>query len=223
MTTIPRTDIAADRRDRYDRRDHAERTGLIGWQRSAWSSVLMAAVTAIACQLVFTALGFAIGATSADAGAVAADAGDIGVAAGAWWLITGTISLLVGGLILGRMSGIPKSADLILAALAVWAVTAVFGFFVVWSGMMSAASSPLAAMSAPALDQATLRQQGVTGSEFAIDADNPNRVNTAAAESAQDAARTASWWTVIGMLAGAGATMGGAWMCAPKATVIIGD
>lgn len=230
MTTIHPTVGGADRRDRADRHDHTERTGLIGWQRSAWSSVLMAAVTAIACQLVFTALGFAIGATSADAGdALAADAGDIGVAAGAWWLITGTISLLVGGLTLGRMSGIPRSTDLVLAALATWAVTAVFGFFVVWSGMMSAATSPLAAMSAPAHDRAALTQQDVTGSGLAADAGGADRLNApggvdaATAESARDAAQTASWWTVIGMLIGVGATMGGAWIAGPKATVIVGD
>ncbi|TVQ61486.1 MAG: hypothetical protein EA378_08950 [Phycisphaerales bacterium] len=185
----------------------------------------MAAVTAIALQLVFTALGFAIGATVAEASTTgAAEGGNIGFAAGAWWLITGTISLLVGGLTLGRMSGIPRGTNLLLAALAVWAVTAVFGFFVVWSGMMSAASSPLAAMSTPGVNTAAIGQSSATGSEFATGGAGATAGgDSATAQQAQEAARTASWWTVIGMLIGAGVTMGGAWMSAPKTTVLVAD
>ncbi len=193
-----------------DRHDYEGRVGLIGWQRTAWSSVLMAAVTAIALQFVFTALGFAIGATAVEVGtAGATDAGNVGFAAGAWWLITGTIALIVGGLTLGRVSGLPQSTNLILAALTVWAVTAVFGFFVVWSGMTSAASSPLAGMSTPAFDTAT----GAAGAETTAAGAAPTVAQ------AQEAARTASWWTVIGMLIGAAATVGGAWISAPKAAV----
>ncbi len=208
--------------DHPDHHYHGERTGVIGWQRSAWSSVLMAAATAIACQLVFTALGFAVGATAAEmSNARSPAAQNLGIGAGVWWLITGSISLLIGGLILGRMSGMARSTGLILSALALWAVTAVFGFFVVWSGMMSAVTSPLTALTAPAMDGGTFNQSSIAGSESAAGPGAGTGVANPSSEQLQEAARTASWWTVIGMLAGAGFAVGGAWLSAPKESVLV--
>lgn len=185
----------------------------VRWPRAAWGAILMGAITAIACQFVFTVLGIAIGFTVGDA---QDSARGIGVGAAAWWLITGTISLLIGGMVLGRVAGIARGGDLHLRALAMWGVVAIFGFFVVWSGMMSAAASPIAGLSVRQVGAVGGTTQGLTGSAAGqTDGSGGTTAGSepgTATQSAADAAQTASWWTLVGLGAGIAASLGGAWM-----------
>lgn len=125
------------------------------WDRTTWGAIVAGAATAIAAQLFFTLLGIAVGMSSVTAYSAvdsASASGDYGygrmsVAAGVWWLVSGTVALLIGGMVVGRAAGLRRSPDLHVQALTMWAATAIFGFAVVWSGAgMMASTSPSAAL-----------------------------------------------------------------------------
>ncbi len=210
MTSIPYTAGHAER--------HVDTLPRAAWNRATWGPIMMGAVVAIGLQFIFTVLGIAIGISSADAGAGSGNGADpqtISVAAGAWWLITGTIAILIGGFVLGRTAGLPRVMQLHLGAVAMWAVVALFGFLVIWSGagMASEVTSPLA--------------MNAGGNGFSANgaADAVNRTlgtqtqAAGSAEAARDAAQTASWWSVIGLLAGVAAAIAGAIMGVPAGLV----
>ncbi len=212
------------------------------WTRISWGPIMMGAVCAIGLQFIFTVLGIAIGASSGEVttGIDGSSVRTVGIAAGLWWLITGTVALAAGGFVFGRLSGLPRSLPLMLEAATMWAVVALFGFMVVWSGagMLSQAASPIGAISARSLDPYSPSQtgRGMMGNNNALNGasnsgagnitgnNNPGgnasganiSPNAAAwAEEARRATRTSSWWTVIGLLAGLGASLAGACMATP--------
>ncbi len=134
------------------------------------------------------------------------------------------------------MVGLTRHTQLCLGAIALWATVALFGFAVVWSGagMASEAASPLAAMSVHRGSRSTSNYAASnsgstpTANAPAADADlTPRNVNSqvrepspAELEAMRAAARTAAWWAVIGLLAGIGATVAGAWITAPNAVYV---
>lgn len=183
--------------------------------RVSWGPILMGAVAAVGLQTIFTVLGIAVGATVGDATAsTGTSAQTLGIAAAAWWLISGTIALAFGGFVLGRLSGLSRALPLSLEAVAMWSVVAVFGFLVLWSGagMLSQAASPFAAMAAPSINanvQPSTRGEPMNATN-ASSTVRPVEITSAQAEEARRATRTASWWAVVGLLAGVGATIAGA-------------
>ena len=104
-------------------------------KRTSWGAVIAGAVVAIGVQMVLTVLGIAIGVSATDAhdynSRVAANTA---TGSAIWWLITGTIALLIGGCVVGRFGGMTRSPDVLLHGLTMWAVTALFGFLVVSGG-----------------------------------------------------------------------------------------
>lgn len=203
---------------------------LPGIKRNLWGPIMLGVVCAIGLQFIFTVLGMAIGVSSADANAGAgvdeSKVRTVSMAAGAWWLITGTFTLFVGGMVLGRMSNLPRSLSIKIAGAAMWAVVALFGFAVIWTGvgMASAAASPIAIVSGSDFrnesrtygfadyDRSAVRPAPTASTETANATlrDNALRDNTARAEEVRKAAQTAAWWSVIGLIAGLGASIAGA-------------
>ncbi len=200
-----------------------------GSHRGAWSPILMGAATAIGFQFLFTVLGLAIGVTAAGAvdasdtqNLTAAEAAKgISMAAGAWWLVSGTVAILLGGVVVGRGCGWNAACEIRLRAVAMWGVVAIFGFLVIWSGAGAAtnAASPLAALAAGTVDSRAVRD---ATSALRTTTDNPDSVDRApllprpsesemrvAAEDAREAAATAAWWSVFGLLIGLGAAVAG--------------
>ena len=138
---------------------------------------------------------------SAAAPTESAEIASISMTAGAWWLITGTVSLAIGGAVLGRLWGWVGNAELFLHAAALWGVVAIFGFMVIWSGVgiTAGAISPLGLVA-----QDAPRPVGEAAVPGAADE------RALRAEALREAGRTAAWWSVAGLLVGLGATMGGA-------------
>lgn len=236
------------------------------WSRVGWGEVLAGAVAAISVQLLFTVLGIAIGITAADpdlADDVNASAEGVSMAAGAWWLISGTLSLLIGGMVLGRVSRYARGTELYLHGFTLWAVTAVFGFAVIWSGagmasmagmygvalgsnISSADASRVANTGRNVLESAAsgTLSNGTVGTNTANDATTPGTTPAAtpgaatsgttsettptrsaiasspALEEAHDNARAASWWSVIALLVGIAAAIGGAHFTAGHRTYV---
>jgi hypothetical protein len=195
---------------------------------------LAAAVAAISVQLLLTVLGIAVGVSSTtayEAANTSATSSSIPIAAGLWWLITGTLSLLVGGAVLGRLAGLPRGDELHLHAFTMWGVTAIFGFAVLWSGasMASAVASAMPGTRTSAA-WATSDQSGSLSAERrsdsaltrdpqAVGRETDRRTVEATAEQARRAARTAAWWSVIGLCLGIGASLAGAWWAATDVVI----
>lgn len=196
--------------------------------RVGWGSIMMGAVTAIGLQFIFTALGVALGVTLGTTSS-GADGGDLGVMAFVWWLVTGTISLFVGGLIFGRALGFTRQENICIGAATMWAVVALFGFMVVWSGVGTgvAAATPLSMMAAQSgrsaaggWDRASGTLTGLTepgGPADRAGVDTADRAPAAdrdgarvTAAEAKSATRAASWWSVVGLVVGVVATWMGA-------------
>lgn len=202
-----------------------------GLRRPAWGAVFAGAITALGLQMLLTVLGLAIGLTAASDGGYGAGRGD-GVSAGAawWWFLTGLVSLAVGGMIVGRLALIPRSIELAIHGFAMWAITAVLGFVLVWSsaGMAALAGSQFAGSSwANQWSQGMVRngQSGIAAATSDSTTDI-RRERTAladeggasvTADQAEEAAQTATWWTFAALLLGVGVTVGATWMCAPQA------
>jgi hypothetical protein len=190
------------------------------WGRRSWGPIMMGVVCAIGLQFIFTVLGIALGTSTGEmaTGMDGSSVRTVGIAAGLWWLVTGTLALGAGGFVFGRLSGLPRSLPLSLEAAAMWSVVALFGFMVVWSGagMLSQAASPIGAMSASSLDPYGPRVNRTGASdERAMSLANGRStdaptVNSARAEDVRRATRAASWWAMIGLLTGLGASLGGA-------------
>lgn len=212
-------------------------------RRTVWGAVFAGALAAIGLQIIFTVLGIAIGISAADPSDTARGAG---MAAGLWWLITGTISLCAGGMVLGRMGGIPRSIDIVLHAFAMWAVTAVFGFLMIWNGADAAARTgaglagavgpqhllgPRAAYALPAADNREQDSPSTTdrSSDIREGMANPNldprdtrgpALSAADVEAARKAAQMASWWTLGGLMLGVAAACFGGWFAAPERIIV---
>jgi hypothetical protein len=200
------------------------------WSRVAWGPVLAGAVAAIGAQLLFTVLGMAIGFASVNAweAQYSTTPREVGVAAGAWWIVSGTVALLIGGLVLGRLAGLPRSGQLHLHAFTMWAVTAIFGFAVLWSGASMASTT--AAATAAAVGGANVTTYGsanadragvagrTAGDAVAAVTGGASRtgLTTADAEEARRTARTTAWWSVIALVLGIVASLAGAWFTGPR-------
>lgn len=200
-----------------------ERTSL-GRYRILWGPIMIGVVCAIGLQFIFTVLGIALGTSGADAMTTAdgAPVRTISMAAGLWWLITGTLALAAGGFVFGTLAGLPRSLAFKFEAAALWGVVALFGFFVVWSGagMMSQAASPFAAMSVSntSVPHRTFQPSGADLRPQAGAAPSDESIDRPTVDEARRAARAASWWSVIGLIAGLSAAIGGACAGAGRVT-----
>lgn len=194
-------------------------------KRTSWGAVIAGAIAAISLQMLMTVLGIAIGLTSREtiAGYERVQNG-VTVAPAVWWLITGTISLFVGGCVVGRFAGMTRSLDVILHGFTMWAVTAFFGFLVISSGAgalygssMDATYTGTRALSMnPATDlraaDPALRADPNAGTSTR----NGNLETPVTAEQAERYVRNASWWTVIALVIGIAVSIGGSWLAAPE-------
>ncbi len=210
-------------------RDTDESPTLPFWSRVAWGPVIAGAVAAVAVQLLFTVLGMAIGLGSVNAyeAAYSSSPREVSIAAGAWWIGSGTISLLLGGMVLGRLAGLPRSNQLHLHAFTMWAVTAIFGFAVLWSGAGMASSTAAVAAVAETNSPTTYGSAG-NGNDLstttarasdplsAVTGTAAVRGNLATAEISRRYARNAAWWSVLALCMGIAASLLGAWVCGPS-------
>ncbi|MBY0261760.1 MAG: hypothetical protein K2Q20_05420 [Phycisphaerales bacterium] len=175
------------------------------WSRVAWGPVVAGAVAAIGVQLLFTVLGMAIGLGSVNAyeAAYSTSPREVTIAAGAWWIVSGTISLLIGGMVLGRLAGLPRSNQLHLHAFTMWAVTAIFGFMVLWSGAGMASTTAAAAAdtmspttygtAGPSVDRTATTNRTASDAVSAVSGTAGRRGDLASAEEARRYARNTAW------------------------------
>jgi hypothetical protein len=116
-------DIAVGRKDPL-----FERTGF----RLSWGAIFAGMVVATALHMVFALIGLAIGFGAWDPG----DRVDtFGAGLGIWIVISGIVSLFVGGMVTGRLAGVLTRGDGALHGVVLWAVASLFTAYLVMSGL----------------------------------------------------------------------------------------
>lgn len=100
--------------------------------RIRWGPIFAGIVTAIATQLILSALGAAIGLT---AGAAGTNAGSVGVGVGIWSIISLLIALFLGGLVCASSCGPMNNKTALLHGLILWATTLALSSWLLASGV----------------------------------------------------------------------------------------
>lgn len=195
-------------------------------KRTSWGAVLAGAVAAISAQMVLTVLGIAIGVTTNEviSGPSRVEVG-MQVAAAVWWLATGAVALLIGGCVVGRLTGMTRSSDVLLHGFTMWAVTALFGFMVVTAGAGALYGTSLDATyvgsralydgrTDPGAVPSTL--SGGAAIDAAARDSTVGAVRPVTREAAQRYVQSASWWTLFALALGIAASLAGSWLAAPN-------
>lgn len=132
-----------------------------------WGPIFAGLFTAIATQLVLSALGAAVGlSTIAGSGAPRSNLGDVGSAVGIWSIISLLIALFMGGWVTARAAGPMNKSSALLNATILWATTLAISAWLLSSGV-SGAFGLVAANAGDAIAQA--QQGGVTLPDTAPD------------------------------------------------------
>lgn len=174
--------------------------------RVRWGPIISGIVIALATQLILSALGAAIGASSiAGSGAPRANAGGVGTSVGIWSIISLLISLFIGSWVAARACGPMNRGTALLNGAILWATTLALSSWLLASGVSSAFGLAASAASNVAGDVANQVQRGAV--------ELPNQAPNVSAEQARDiAGNTAKglWSFVIGSLLGLVASLVGA-------------
>lgn len=192
-------------------------------RRTSWGAVFAGSVTAITVQMILTVLGVAIGVTATEMAAEPDGYVRDGIktAAAVWWLATGTVSLFIGGCVVGRFVGMTRSADVLLHGFTMWAVTALFGFIAVTSGAGALYGTAMNSTYAGAqVYHQTRADEGAAATATPADQLGAAEAGTIDRAEAQRYVRTASWWTLFGLLLGIAASLAGSWVTAPERIVL---
>ncbi len=160
--------------------------------RVRWGPIISGLVIALVTQLILSALGAAIGATTiAGSGAPRTNAGDVGTGVGIWSIISLFISLFVAGWVTARSCGPMNRSTAILNGAILWATTLAISSWLLASGVTGAFG--VVASNAGAI--ANQVQQGSVNV--------PNNAPNISAQQARDIAGNtakAGWGFVIGSL-----------------------
>jgi hypothetical protein len=168
-----------------------------------WGPIIAGLVIAMSTQLVLSALGVAIGASSiGDSGAPRTEAGGVGVGIGIWSIVSLLISLFVGGWTAARTAGRMNRNTALLNGAILWASTLALSAWLLSSGV-SGAFGVAASNAGSVINQ--VRQAAPTATNNVISGQQAPPVPNITAQQARDiAGNTAkvSWSFVFGSLLG---------------------
>jgi len=116
--------------------------------RISWGAIIAGTLTAITVAFLLNILGLGIGLTTIDPMTEANPMDGLGTGTIVWWGISNLAALFMGGMVAGRMSGLPANSDGGLHGFLAWALYLILSIYLVTStiggifnGMASAASS----------------------------------------------------------------------------------
>ncbi|WP_194851987.1 TIGR04086 family membrane protein [Nonlabens antarcticus] len=101
--------------------------------RVSWGAIFAGALTAITVLIVLNLLGLGIGLTSIDPMTDAQPLDGVGTWTVIYWIATSLASLFIGGMVAGRMSGLPTATDGGLHGFMAWGVHLILGIFILTS------------------------------------------------------------------------------------------
>lgn len=104
-------------------------------RRISWGAVAAGAVTALAIQVLLAMLGTGIGASTVDTLTTGdtPSAAALGGGAAIWWGVASLVSLLAGGWVAGRLSGVARSSEGGMHGMLTWAVAVLATVYLVSS------------------------------------------------------------------------------------------
>lgn len=168
-----------------------------------WGPIIAGIAIALSTQLVLSALGVAIGASSlGDSGAPRTEAGGVGIGIGIWSIVSLLISLFVGGWMAARTSGRMNRNTALLNGAILWASTLALSAWLLSSGV-SGAFGVAASNAGSVINQ--VRQAAPNATAGVVTGRNVPPVPTITAQQTRDiAGNTAkvSWSFVFGSLLG---------------------
>lgn len=157
-----------------------------------WGPIFAGLFTAIATQLVLSALGVAVGLTTiANSGAPRSNLGEVGSAVGIWSIVSLLIALFMGGWVTARAAGPMNKSSALLNATILWATTLAISAWLLSSGV-TGAFGIVASNASDAIGQA--QQSGIALPDTA-----PNVTADQTRDIAGNAAK-AGWSFFIGSL-----------------------
>lgn len=173
--------------------------------RVSWGGIFAGTLVALGNQLAWMLLGMGIG-LGVISPVTQEGFGAIGIGAGIYMLAITLVSLFVGGWVACRLSGITDKLKASLHGLVVWAVFTFTAFY-----LMTTAAGGLISSFA-----------GVIGRSTSIIVGEVQGITPAVAESALDAASTASLWGFLALVLSAAAAIFGAWAGRSRETTTVG-
>lgn len=116
--------------------------------RISWGAILAGTLTAIVVAFLLNLLGLGIGLTTIDPMTETNTLDGLGTGTIVWWALSNLAALFIGGMVAGRMCGLPANSDGGLHGFLAWGLYLLISFYLVTStiggifnGMASAASS----------------------------------------------------------------------------------
>lgn len=221
-----------------------ESRGWIGrFSTISWKAVIAGVVLATASQVLLTILGAAIGLSAVEPRFVSGElstamdtAEGMMMGAGVWWILTGIISLAVGGATAAHYSSSMRAVDGAVHGALAWATMLLLCGFMAGTdaagllagsvGFAGMSMNKSASMAAPRTAEPTISMRndqspdGARETRPAREARNPdgtpmNEVQIReAVEKARGIAAKTAWWTFLSLTAGLGAAIVGGSLCA---------
>ena len=120
----------AEHIERIDTGEEFEFTGF----RLSWGAIFAGLVVAVVTQIILSLIGLAIGLGAVNFGP-GGNLGGVGTGAGIWAILTGLISLFVGGLVAGHLAGVLTRMDGMLHGVLVWGLSMIFALWALSAGV----------------------------------------------------------------------------------------
>lgn len=103
------------------------------FSRISWGAVLAGTLTALVVLFLLNLLGLGIGLTTIDPMTESNTLDGLGTATIIWWAVANVAALFVGGMVAGRMSGLPSNSDGGLHGFLAWGLYILLSIFLVTS------------------------------------------------------------------------------------------
>jgi hypothetical protein len=176
--------------------------------RVRWGAVLAGLVTALSTLVLLSVLGLAIGLTTFETGD---QLSNFGMGAGIWGAISTIVAFVLGGWVAARSAAVRGRSNALLNGAMVWAVAIPLIMYLLGSGVgsMMNMATDAAAASATALTEAAPADTNAAANAVQEQA---QQVDPATVNDAAQNAGEAAWGTLVALLLGLAAAVGGGLM-----------
>ena len=190
--------------------------------RIAWGAIWAGVLVAFGVQVLLTLLGAAIGLTVLGVRGGATLPGGLGIGAGIWWVLTGIISLFLGGWTVAFSMGPRPVFSGALHGFVMWCTVTAISAFLVTSAASSILGGGMNMLGSVATSQqqgndeglmSRIRQSDATDSSIddpTYSVDSPREQQ--GVKQAEKASAGATWWTFFALVLGATAAVIGGCM-----------
>jgi uncharacterized protein HemX len=179
--------------------------------RIRWGAVFAGLVTALSTLLLLSILGLAIGLTTFEQ---SDQLSNFGIGAGIWGAISTIVAFLLGGWVAASTAAVRGRSNALLNGAMVWAVAIPLIMYLLGSGVgsMINTATDAAAAGATAVTEATNPTAGDAATAVDTAQAQVQQIDPATVENAAQNAGEATWGTLLALLLGLAAAVGGGLM-----------